>query len=75
MRSFINGRYECIRSTTSDSAKFVDAMNNTEKTNADRKDALKTAVNTHVHNTKQVSSGHSVDRNLFGRDVELCVLF
>ncbi|TIB65131.1 hypothetical protein E3Q24_04453 [Wallemia mellicola] len=65
MRSFINGRYECIRSTTSDSATFVDAMNNTEKTNADRKDALKTAVNTHVHNTKQVSSGHSVDRNLF----------
>ncbi|TIB95956.1 acyltransferase ChoActase/COT/CPT [Wallemia mellicola] len=71
MRSIINGRYECIRSTTSDSATFVDAMNNTKKTNADRKDALKTAVNTHVRNTKQVSSGHSVDRHLFGTDVEI----
>lgn len=65
-RLFANGRTECVRSATSESALFTNAMNDSAKTNEERKSALQDAVKIHIENMKQAGLGQGCDRHLFG---------
>ncbi|TIB38486.1 hypothetical protein E3P86_01598 [Wallemia ichthyophaga] len=63
-RSFANGRTECIRSATTDSATFTNAMNDPSKTADERINALEVAVKTHLKNAKQAGLAQGCDRHL-----------
>ena len=68
-RSFANGRTECVRSATADSAAFTSAMNNPSATTDERKRALGRAAKTHIENMKLAGAAQGCDRHLFGKYV------
>lgn len=65
-RSFANGRTECVRSATIDSAKFTGTMNDSTKTADECKQALEVAVKTHIENMKKAGFAQGCDRHMFG---------
>ncbi|XP_043967333.1 carnitine O-acetyltransferase-like [Gambusia affinis] len=66
LRMFKYGRTEAIRSTTVDSLKFVQAMQDPSKQNKERFALLQKAVQTHKENTHNAIHGQAIDRHLLG---------
>ncbi|MED6286603.1 hypothetical protein CHARACLAT_007749 [Characodon lateralis] len=70
LRMFKYGRTEAIRSTTVDSLKFVQAMQDPSKQNTERLALLQKAVQTHKENTHNAIHGQAIDRHLLGLKIQ-----
>ncbi|TNN86554.1 Carnitine O-acetyltransferase [Liparis tanakae] len=66
LRMFQYGRTDAIRATTTDSFKFVQAMQDPAKQNAERMALLQAAVRTHKENMYNTIHGQAIDRHLLG---------
>lgn len=66
LRMFKLGRTETIRSTTSKSFKFVEAMDDPAKTDKEKVNLLETAAQVHKDNTSKAIHGQAIDRHLLG---------
>uniref|UniRef100_A0A8C3ABD4 Carnitine O-acetyltransferase n=1 Tax=Cyclopterus lumpus TaxID=8103 RepID=A0A8C3ABD4_CYCLU len=66
LRMFKYGRTDTIRATTTDSVKFVQAMQDPAKQNAERLALLQAAVGTHKENMYNAIHGQAIDRHLLG---------
>lgn len=65
-RMFIHGRTETIRSCSTESVRFAQAMCDANVLDAEKVRLLREAVQGHKEYTVQASSGEGVDRHLFG---------
>lgn len=65
-RKFKLGRTETIRSCSVESKAFVEAMENTSASDAERLKAFQTAAAQHIKYAKECSDAHGVDRHLLG---------
>lgn len=65
-RKFALGRTEVIRAASSETKAFAEAMLNSEKTNEEKMDLFKKAVNRHLQYAAWAADGQGVDRHLFG---------
>ncbi|KAI7867549.1 acyltransferase ChoActase/COT/CPT [Spinellus fusiger] len=63
-RKYSHGRTETIRSCTTDSIRFVEAMENKNAENSIKYNLLVKAANTHRDNSIRASDGHGCDRHL-----------
>ncbi|XP_014842286.1 PREDICTED: carnitine O-acetyltransferase-like isoform X2 [Poecilia mexicana] len=70
LRMFKYGRTEAIRSTTVDSLKFVQAMQDPSKQNKERFALLQKAVQAHKENTHNAIHGQAIDRHLLGLKIQ-----
>ncbi|XP_037537110.1 carnitine O-acetyltransferase [Nematolebias whitei] len=66
LRMFKYGRTDAIRSTTADSLRFVQAMQDPAKQKSEMLALLQKAVQTHKENTHNAIHGQTIDRHLFG---------
>lgn len=66
LRMFKFGRTDVIHSTTMDSLKFVQAMEDPAKPNTEKVALLEKAVQTHRENTSKAIHGQAIDRHLLG---------
>lgn len=66
LRMFKYGRTDAIRSTTVDSFKFVQAMQDPAKQSSEKLALLQKAVETHKENTYNAIHGQAIDRHLLG---------
>lgn len=64
--AFKHGRTETVRSCTNEAVAFVQAMVNSAASNAEKEQALRTAVKKHGELTKNGVMGQGCDRHLFG---------
>nr|XP_020446226.1 carnitine O-acetyltransferase isoform X2 [Monopterus albus] len=64
LRMFKYGRTDVIRTTTTDSLKFVQAMQDPLKQNTERLALLQEAIKTHKENTYNAIHGQAIDRHL-----------
>ena len=65
-RLFLRGRTETIRTVSTESQAFVNAMSDEKKTNHERIQALRSATKRHVAYKIEAMSGRGVDRHLVG---------
>lgn len=65
-RKFQNGRTEVIRSTSSESFAFVQAMENPKASDKERSELFRKAVARHLQYAAWAADGQGVDRHLFG---------
>lgn len=65
-RLYLMGRTETVRSLTSDTAKFVRAMINPDKSKEEKIDLLRKACGVHQILYRDAMSGKGIDRHLFG---------
>ncbi|KAI7865414.1 acyltransferase ChoActase/COT/CPT [Spinellus fusiger] len=63
-RKYLHGRTETIRSFTSDSKRFVEAMQDKNIENSTKYSLLVKAANTHEEYSIRASNGHGCDRHL-----------
>ncbi|XP_017272771.1 carnitine O-acetyltransferase [Kryptolebias marmoratus] len=66
LRMFKYGRTDAIRPATADSLRFVQAMQDPAKQNAETVALLQKAVQTHKENTYNAIHGQAIDRHLLG---------
>ncbi|XP_029016060.1 carnitine O-acetyltransferase-like isoform X1 [Betta splendens] len=66
LRMFKYGRTDAIRSTTVDSLKFMEAMQDPAKETSERLALLRKALQTHKENTYNAIHGQAIDRHLLG---------
>ncbi|KAK5871236.1 hypothetical protein PBY51_004128 [Eleginops maclovinus] len=66
LRMFKYGRTDVVRSTTADSFKFVQAMQDPSKQNTERLALLQKAETMHKKNTYDAIHGQAIDRHLLG---------
>lgn len=66
LRMFKYGRTDAIRVTSVDSLKFVQAMQDPSKQNAERLQLLHKTIKTHQVNTYNAIHGQAIDRHLLG---------
>ncbi|MPC28469.1 Carnitine O-acetyltransferase [Portunus trituberculatus] len=65
-RKFVQGRTETIRSCSEESVAFAKAMLNPELDNAEKAQALRSAIDAHKNYAKNAVNGLGVDRHLLG---------
>ncbi|XP_062307811.1 carnitine O-acetyltransferase-like isoform X1 [Osmerus eperlanus] len=66
LRMFKLGRTETIRSTTTESSKFVQAMDDAGTSNTEKVALLTKAIQLHRDNTRKAIYGQAIDRHLLG---------
>lgn len=66
-RKFFKGRTEAIRVVTTEADKWVESMDDPQKTNVVRKELFDQATRKHVNLAKLSGNGQGVDRHLFGK--------
>lgn len=81
-RKYIHGRTETIRSCSIESVNFAKIMLDASKSDSDRLEAMKSAINSHKKYTVEALNGFGVDRHLLGlklmaleRGVEISPLY
>lgn len=65
-RKFVLGRTDTIRSASIASSEFVKAMVSPNKTNAEKLDLMRKAIEAHTNYTKETVNGQAIDRHLLG---------
>ncbi|KAI4464457.1 carnitine o-acyltransferase [Holotrichia oblita] len=65
-RKYIHGRTETIRSCSIESINFAKIMLDSSKSDSDKVNALKAAINSHKKYTVEALNGYGVDRHLLG---------
>ncbi|KAG7332125.1 hypothetical protein KOW79_003959 [Hemibagrus wyckioides] len=66
LRMFKLGRTEAVRSTSTESLKFVQAMDDESKQTAEKLALLEKAINVHRNYTHMAIHGQAIDRHLLG---------
>ncbi|XP_039361940.1 carnitine O-acetyltransferase isoform X2 [Mauremys reevesii] len=70
LRMFRLGRTDTIRSTSVDSLKFVQAMDNPSKQNQEKVELLRRATQAHRAYTDMAIKGNAIDRHLLGMKLQ-----
>ncbi|BEI82817.1 hypothetical protein CcaverHIS002_0306850 [Cutaneotrichosporon cavernicola] len=70
-RKFLLGRTEVIRTVSSESRAFVEAMNDPKATDAEREKRFRAAATRHGQYTAWAADAQGVDRHLFGLKKEI----
>ncbi|XP_051166865.1 carnitine O-acetyltransferase-like [Leptopilina boulardi] len=66
LHRFINGRTDCIRSTSSESVEFAKLINSNYGNNSEKKKAMINAIFMHKKTAREASIGEGVDKFFFG---------
>ena len=65
-RQFLHGRTECVRVLTNETKQFVRVFSDFGKTDAEKYETLKKALQSHNKNMIDATNGKGVDRHLLG---------